>query len=591
MPSNTALLTTAARVKDAQRLLSRIQDDTSEHLFVTAGGIIPWNNDSIPPTPVESIQETYLAFDSLLFGKKVEPQDATLMVPYIPWTAGVVYPAYSDQIPSSNCYVVCSEGTNYNVFKCLNNNNLSPSSTQPLLSQTSDHDAYYMTSDGYHWKFLYSIPGATYTKFATANWVPCIPNANVSSNAANGSIESIDITIAGLSYNSYTNGYFSTVAYGGNTLIHSLSLNASSNPNFYVNTSVYITSGTGAGQLRTIKAYSVSGNNKLITIDSAFSPEPDGTSIYEIDPQVVIVGDGSGAYARGLVNTSVNAGNSIYAIQVISGGSNYSYANCSILGVVASNGAGLTVANTAFGVAHIAPFGGHGSDVPTEIGATAVGISVTFANTEGGTIPANNSYRTVSLLENPLYTNTTVTYSSFTSSNTFVTQFALGEVITGGTSNAIGTVAVAAYTAMTLTGVSKIFLSGEKLLGSSGANATSNTISGPSYTVDARTRLTLSLATGTFTLNEQVVLSGTSNSIYGYVHYANTSVAHLSSCKGTMVVGSTLTGVTSGVTAKIASIVPSDILKYKGRFVYNENISPVSRSSSQSETIRIVKGY
>jgi hypothetical protein len=59
----------------------------------------------------------------------------------------------------------------------------------------------------------------------------------------------------------------------------------SSNTDFYKNNSFYIRSGTGAGQLRTITEYIVTGEERRVLLNSGLSVYPDATSIFEIGPR------------------------------------------------------------------------------------------------------------------------------------------------------------------------------------------------------------------------------------------------------------------------------------------------------------------
>ena len=116
------------------------------------------------------------------------------------------------------------------------------------------------------------------------------------------------------------------------------------------------------------------------------------------------MGDGTGAAGIAVVNTTSKA---IQRIDMISGGSNYTYANVSIVG-----NTGLLIANSAIARAIIPPHGGHGYDVASELNANKLGIGVTFANNEANTISTQNDYSRIGLIQNPRYANVEVTYSS-----------------------------------------------------------------------------------------------------------------------------------------------------------------------------------
>jgi hypothetical protein len=136
------------------------------------------------------------------------------------WESGTVYDAYDDQdiyLYTKEFFVLTQEAGAYHVFKCLNNNNAAESTQQPLISETAADDVYYSTSDGYQWKYMYSFDTISYGRFATDTYIPVVANSAVVGNAVSGAIETYKIASPGGNYNSYTNGYFTDIAVGGNT--------------------------------------------------------------------------------------------------------------------------------------------------------------------------------------------------------------------------------------------------------------------------------------------------------------------------------------------------------------------------------------
>lgn len=411
----------------ARQFVESFSESSNTIYYVFTARSLPWTNESSPPAANGSITEYhYNTWDEMIFGKKAESTDVKHMVENNTWTSGVVYDIYdsSDKdLSTKNFFVVSQEGSNYYVFKCLDNNGGAQANDQPLFSETSAEDEFYATNDGYQWKYLYTISQANWDKFATDDYVPVIVDANTTANAVSGSIESIRITSAGANYNSYANGLIKEATVAGNTLLYSLTSSTStlsSNTDFYKNSSIYIRSGTGAGQVRQIAEYIVTGNERRVLLTSAFTTVPDTASVFEIAPRVSISGDGTGAEAIVSVNSSAN---SINTVEIVSRGSNYSYANVTITGNtgITSN----TAANSAVAVASISPPGGHGSDVVNELFADKVCISTTFANNESNTIPIANEYRKIGLIKDPLFANveltlTTSTASSFTDGETVI---------------------------------------------------------------------------------------------------------------------------------------------------------------------------
>lgn len=102
---------------------------------------------------------------------------------------------------------------------------------------------------------------------------------------------------------------------------------------------------------------------------------------------VVITGDGSSASA----NVTVTSG-SISDVVVANTGSNYSYANVSI---VTALGSGANV------IASISPIGGHAYNPLSELGSRNIMLTATFDKNESGNIPTDIDYRQLGILVNP----------------------------------------------------------------------------------------------------------------------------------------------------------------------------------------------
>jgi hypothetical protein len=89
------------------------------------------------------------------------------------------------------------------VFKCLFNNNGAPSTIKPeiTLGGQLPQNPYIETSDGYKWKYLYTIPNGLKIKFFTEKYMPVVSEPIVVNNTENGRIDIVEILNPG-------NGYF-----------------------------------------------------------------------------------------------------------------------------------------------------------------------------------------------------------------------------------------------------------------------------------------------------------------------------------------------------------------------------------------------
>ena len=398
----------------AAQFIESVSESSNSLYYVFTGETLPFADDNVPPVPTNSTFGVHNdVYDNLLFGKKIASDDVKHMIRRVNWQSGNTYPAYSyasTTLETDNFYVISEESGNYAVFKCLDNNGGAAANDQPLFSETAADDEFYQTNDKYVWKLMYNISASDWSKFATNDFAPVIPNANVSANAVSGSIEAIIINSGGARYNAHANGTFKEISVAGNTLIHGLessSVTLSANTDFYKNSTLYVRSGTGAGQARNISEYIVTGSERRVLINPAFTTLPDTTSVFEIAPGLTIKGDGDDAVAIATIDTTAN---SISTVEIVNRGSGYSFADV----IISSNGDSTVAANLT---PSLSPPGGHGSDAINELYASRAGISVTYANNESNTIPTTNDYRSVGIIKDPLFANVELTLTTSTASS------------------------------------------------------------------------------------------------------------------------------------------------------------------------------
>jgi len=579
------LLTNYFNLHNAKQFRESISETANSIYYVFAGRSTPYStgDDNVPSIENTNFNVNIDPYKQIVFGKKVANTDVKIMVPRYNWVSNTVYVPYrsNTNLDTSNFYAVVNSVSSYYVFKVLDNNNGSPSTIKPDFNETGADDEFYSTSDGYVWKYMYTIDRSTFEKFATEDYIPVVPNANVTGNAVSGSIDVILVTFAGSSYNTYlSNSFISTdITVGGNNLLYNIANNASSDDDFYNGSFIYIKDGTGLGQIRKILNYSVSGLTKTITLDTSFTTTPDITSVYEITPSVSIVGDGSGAKARAIVNTS--SSNTISKIDIIERGSGYTFATASVIGNTSgiSNSATLSVV--------LGPKKGHGSDPEYELGGKYLGISVTFANNESGTIPTQNDFRAIGLLKDPYFSNVVLTIATSTG------IFTDNETIVQANSNATGVVVDTSTSTITVTNVTGIFITDNIVTGSTSgatANVVSFTINGETKnfnTFDNRYKYTFTSVSGTFEEDEQVYQLDTATA-NAYFHSNTSSNLYLVNKQGTLNISNTITGVNSSAVATLNASWPPDIVEGSGEVLYIENIDPTDRDENQSETIKII---
>lgn len=582
------LITNYLRKQAAQQFIDRIDAGTDVY-YVFVGKPEPFASDAAPPQPNQTVQETVIdAYADMIVGKHVTTADVKMMVPRYDWVANTVYDVYTHtdaDLYTKQFYVVVNEGINHAVFKCIGNNNGNPSTIPPDVYATSPQDTVYETADGYQWKFLFNIPDSTFRKFATSKFIPVTPNANVTANSIAGSIDYLDVSYGGSNYNSHGSGVIQISAVNGDARVFQVEATKSANTDFFKNCAFKITSGTGAGQQRLISDYVVSGSLRNVVIDRPFDVIPDVFSRYEISPAVVVTGDGSGFVGRGLVNTA--SSNSIYRVEITDPGADYTYANVQIY----ANTGGIS--NAAIITPIISPPGGHGADVASELGARHLGVSISLNSSDGDNndkLIDENDYRVIGMVKNPAFANVNISYTNETQS------FVDGDIIVQEDTGARGEVVSYTSSTLKLTNVTKFFATGNSTVNLirslSGTQAEVTAVSAPTTYIDQTYKLIVDNTSGQFQEDEVVYQGGNAT---GIMYYANSSVMRITKNRGVWntsddVVGivETVSGRTSGQSAKITGLIVGDLVPRSGEIVYLETVKPIVRYQQQSETLKLI---
>ena len=405
------LITNTLRLFNVDNFVESFTEPNFNLYYMFVGRPVSFPDDNHPPVLYDNNETVnFDAYNNMIYGKRVEHTDVARMITRYEWATGTVFDKYSHDdtnIFESNFYTVVNDGSQYSVFKCLDNNNGAPSTTAPSFLATSPSDDFYFTADGYQWKYMYPITPVQYNKFTTPGFIPVYSDANVVANAINGSIDNVQVLNGGNNYIAYASGILQEVGTRGNPLAYSIDpANASTNTNFYNESALKIVAGIGAGQQRKITGYTIVGSQRIVVVENAFEIEPTDASSYEISPLITISGDGTGALARAIVNS---VSNTVYSIEITERGSGYTFASASIsgnTGVIGEDGGAVCKVI-------ISPVGGHGSDPAEELGCKYVCMSSTFdSNLADGKIIDENDFRVVGLLRDPVFNKVVLSISN-----------------------------------------------------------------------------------------------------------------------------------------------------------------------------------
>jgi hypothetical protein len=402
------VITNNFRLNSTEQLLESISEpaNTTYYLFTAKHTTYGTSGDT-PTIPYDTAEERNTIFKDMVFGKRVSQSDVSLMIPRSLYVANTLYNNYDDQSNSlftdtTKFYATVQSGSYYHTFKCLNNNNGNNSTVAPSFSTVDPEDEFIITSDNYVWKYMYSISDTDVLKFGTSEYFPVVSNSDVTSRAKPGTIDVIKVITPGQGYDNYLSGTFgpSDIRIGGSDTIYGVTNNsiASSVNGYYTGCLLKIVDGTGTGQYKRIVNYVKNTSTKAIFLETGFTIVPTITSKFEITPEVLIASDGFqtvNAIARATVNATSNT---IESVEMLSIGSNYRFASAS---VIANAVVGVTSNASVRPI--LAPELGHGHNSPAELGASRICFSVSFANTEGNTIPTSHEYRQIGLLKDPVF--------------------------------------------------------------------------------------------------------------------------------------------------------------------------------------------
>lgn len=303
------------------------------NFYYFIGKVSSWNVDDLPPETIPlTFEEEIAARDNLLYAGKITPNDVSMCVPRYDWTSGTVYTKWDHTLVMKDApfYVM----SNFRVYKCLDNNNGIPSTSQPT---EADGIYAYRATDGYVWKYMYSIPEFKQLKFVNATNIP-VQTALNDSFYNRGAIEELSIINRGSGYTVNANTII-TVSGPGTGAVLTPVINAQGN------IIRVIISEPGSGYV-TAPTLSVSGSGVQLY------PENSGvaTAIIEavvsageivqvsiIDPgisyttnsntAITVTGDGTGASFSAIVYDG-----ELVDVVVNNSGSGYSYAKVVITG-------------------------------------------------------------------------------------------------------------------------------------------------------------------------------------------------------------------------------------------------------------------
>ena len=539
----TAIVSSNFRVTNANNFKEDVQNS---NVYVAIGKADAWSattadtTDTTPFTPNDHLEDQNNARRQFIGLQKLTSADVSHVVKRYDWTTGRSYTAWDSDdanIYDKEFYVLTNE---FKVYKCLRNNNGGQSTVQPTHTTADPVNL----SDGYTWKYMYSITTADSEKFLTNAYMPVktVPLTVEVTVAAAGANNQTKILLTQAN-NDIKVGHRVKNASGQDlgdvASIAGAELTLGGN----------LAQAVSAGDLLTLDfatlgeastALSTDYTQYKAQLDSLNSNEAGGIERIEVltggagydsAPTVTIVGDGTGAtVASADVTISSNV---ITAIDIGTSTSGSSHGtNYRVATVEFSGGTPETVA-TARVV--IAPSEGHGVDPVSELGAFLVSLNTQLEGSGGGDLTVGNDFRQISILKNPRVYNST--------------PYA-GGLATAATLNPLP--------ALNITG---------------GGDVTD-------FSVDD----VITSASGAKAFIAYVDGSGSNNKIY---YYQNEKTGFKNFTAGNSETITAQDGA-GGSTFKATSISNEEVDRSSGEFLFLENRTPINRTLTQIEDIKLI---
>lgn len=387
-----------------------------DYFYVFLSRPLEWAAEPTPPTPVDARADDSAIKRNILGVKKVNPSDVALLVDRINWTTDTVYTQYDDTVNMAGTDFYAFNDENFRIYKCLSNDNGNPSTVKPSFSEVGPKTL----SDGYIWQLMYEVPAADRVKFLTADYIPVKFYGTSTRFDHNGTISEIILDDQGSSYITAPLviivgdgvGAEATATVSGGLVTE---LNLTNGGSGYSFAFVLILGGGGTGASgsvviettdlpnivnQNVAGYAVATNGQIDFIEII-----DGGSGYlQATTSVSINGDGSGAAA----DLTVVDGE-ITGVTITDRGTGYTFAELTI------NGDGADGELRAV----ISPQGGHGSNIPQELFATTLGISVAIEDFQEDFF-LENDFRQYGIVKNIKTFDNETLFSANTGNGCFV---------------------------------------------------------------------------------------------------------------------------------------------------------------------------
>jgi len=420
-----AIISGNFRSLNAAAFVDEVKGDRS-NIYIGLGKSSPWGgtttantSDSDAPTPTDTLDAINEARQQMIGMKLVTDNDISHVVPRYDWVAGAEFVAWDSTDPAIYDKAFYCLTPDFKVYKCV---------IAPVSGGVSDVPTHVdanitATSDGYYWKYMYTILAADSEKFLTNSYMPVKTlteetKATVAASVSSSTTFTIDFENPRIMKGQVISATGGTIgadtvvtAVSGKTITVSATVTLSDGDivtfgDFLVTDPKY---SQQQSQITSRELGSAQGVHrlKLINGGSGYNNDGSGTTL-------TITGDGSAISTDGQISSNYISGGAFISDIIVSAattggssdnvGADFSVAQASITGGGGTDAEYLPIISPrgrpGFNTSHAN--GGHGCDPVFELGGFYVGINVQISGTVDTEIANTQDFRQVSLIRNPL---------------------------------------------------------------------------------------------------------------------------------------------------------------------------------------------
>ena len=173
-------------------------DSASVNYYIGISKSEDWNSTDTAPTPINSEKEQRDFRYGLQSVKQVA--NYSFVIPRVNWTSGTTFAAYNDAAEAHPAVPYYAMTESNAVYVCTRQSKNAAGVTQPSTVQpTGSSTKGTVLSDGYGWKFLYTIGTLDAARFKSANFIPVKLQGATDSASPATDVEQLAIQTAAIS--------------------------------------------------------------------------------------------------------------------------------------------------------------------------------------------------------------------------------------------------------------------------------------------------------------------------------------------------------------------------------------------------------